>query len=457
MNYVDAIHISGVSTPPPNREEPPAQTLNEEVNQVLGQLNSFWGGFRKQSQIAFQSARKDFGDVVQQAQQELTKLTAEPPSSSSSTSQPEASSSTSNTTEEEKHEEDNSEGESESDNESTSSTIAPATSANASFSAQSIFTRLQSSIPPNLVSTVQSNIRVPPSIMHPTSGSVDFSQLKNTLTTEFTRVQDITRAQAEEYVHKSEELLREAGEFLKDAVKVVPPESQGDDIGVMWDGTDVWMLPAMTTSAAAERTSGASGSGAERSSMEGTKAVATRAEELLRRLRYDDTVIKADPEGEEMVKALYGEWVSACVEPAGGIEGDEWLEKRKLALEEEGVSGLKDSVVPSEMTEEMFWSRYFFRVYQIEREAERRRALLQGTLDSDDAFSWEDDEEEPTSAPVQNPPNAHSPRESSEGSYDVVSGRNSGENVEKDTRPTPTPDKGDDSEDDSEDEDSDWE
>ena len=26
----------------------------------------------------------------------------------------------------------------------------------------------------------------------------------------------------------------------------------------------------------------------------------------------------------------------------------------------------------------MFWTRYFFRVYQIEREAERRRALLQG-------------------------------------------------------------------------------
>jgi len=30
------------------------------------------------------------------------------------------------------------------------------------------------------------------------------------------------------------------------------------------------------------------------------------------------------------------------------------------------------------ITEEVFWARYFFRVYQIEREAERRRALLQG-------------------------------------------------------------------------------
>lgn len=200
-------------------------------------------------------------------------------------------------------------------------------------------------------------------------------------------------------MHKSEELLREAGEFLKDAVKVVPPESQGENIGVVWDGSDVWMLPAM---AASEWTAGPSAGGSERSPVEGTRAVATRAGELLRRLRHDDTVIMADPEGEEVVKALYDEWVSNHVEPVGGIEGDGWSEKRKLALDAEGVSGLKDSVgtsglfhvmfsfwldpvligaflaVPSAMTEEVFWTRYFFRVYQIEREAERRRALLQG-------------------------------------------------------------------------------
>ena len=64
------------------------------------------------------------------------------------------------------------------------------------------------------------------------------------------------------------------------------------------------------------------------------------------------------------------------------------------------------------MTEDSFWTRYFFRAYQIDREAERRRALIQGDVlplellsnilicsqtapsDSEDAFSWEDDEEE---------------------------------------------------------------
>ena len=281
-------------------------------------------------------------------------MTAEPsPSSTADAPQPEASSSS--TSQDEKPEEEGSEeGDSGSDNESTSSTIGLTASTNAGFSAQSIFTRLQSSIPPNLVSTVQSNIQIPPSIRHAASGSVDFSQLKNTLTTEFTRVQDITLAQAGGYVQKSEELLREAGEFLKDAVKVVPPESQGESIGVVWDGSDVWMLPAMAASVAPERTHGASTGGAGRSSMEGTRAVATRAGELLRRLRHDDTVIKADPEGEETVKALYNEWVSNRVEPVGGIEGEEWSEKRKLALDAEGVSGLRDSVGMSSLFYSMF-------------------------------------------------------------------------------------------------------
>ena len=316
--------------------------------------------------MAFQSARKDLGQVVQQAQKELNKLTTEPSGSSpspTSTSvtdipQPETSSSSTRDTPhgEESKDGDSEEGDSGSDNESTSSTIAPTTSTSAGFSAQSIFTRLQSSIPPNLVSSVQSNL--PPSIRHAAAGSVDFSQLRNTLTTEFTRVQDITRAQAEEYVHKSEELFREAGEFLKDAVKVVPPESQGEGVGVVWDGSDVWMLPAL---AASEWTAGPSAGGSERSPVEGTRAVATRAGELLRRLRHDDTVIMADPEGEEMVKALYDEWVSNHVESVGGIEGDEWLEKRKLALDAEGVSGLKDSVGMSTLSQLLDGSNCYWR------------------------------------------------------------------------------------------------
>jgi hypothetical protein len=50
MNFLDTYDISassaGSSTPPPDQSQ---QTLNEEVNQVMGQLGRFWGGFRKQA------------------------------------------------------------------------------------------------------------------------------------------------------------------------------------------------------------------------------------------------------------------------------------------------------------------------------------------------------------------------------------------------------------------------
>lgn len=87
-----------------------------------------------------------------------------------------------------------------------------------------------------------------------------------------------------------------------------------------------------------------------------------------------------------------------------------------------------------------------------------------GTSDSEDAFSWEDDDEEPSSVPVpsnppppQDPTTAHSPRESSEESYDVVSDRNSGKNAEKDVRLAAPADKGAEADEDSGSEDSDWE
>lgn len=44
MNFLDTYDIAGSSTPP----QLPDQPLNEEVQEVMGQLNRFWGGFRKQ-------------------------------------------------------------------------------------------------------------------------------------------------------------------------------------------------------------------------------------------------------------------------------------------------------------------------------------------------------------------------------------------------------------------------
>lgn len=125
------------------------------------------------------------------------------------------------------------------------------------------------------------------------------------------------------------------------------------------------------------------------------------------------------------------------------------------------------SPVPEELTENEFWKRFFFRVHQIEVEEKKRRALIQGTLEVEDEFSWEDDEEEtPVSGKEAQLPDVNAPsppqvasvplsaRESSEEGYDVVTpGTMSPKELK--TRATTTPDgtpKRDSSE-----EDSDWE
>ena len=187
----------------------------------------------------------------------------------------------------------------------------------------SFFSRLQASLPPNIVSTLQNHI--PESIRH-ASENVDLGQLRSTLVADFQRVQGVTRAQAEEYFYKSEALLREAvkeaGEVLKDAVKVVPPE-EGSAGGIVWDGSDVWVLPS--ASALDGGVEGRSSSSSSRSGGEPltAAAVATRAEALLKRLRHDASVLRRDPE--EDAKAEFLLWREREVDSEeGGIEGAGW-------------------------------------------------------------------------------------------------------------------------------------
>ena len=79
--------------------------------------------------------------------------------------------------------------------------------------------------------------------------------------------------------------------------------------------------------------------------------------------------------------------------------------------------------MPVELTEDEFWTRYFFRVHQIDQEEERRKAvlageyclyfpssqlltyddLIAGPTDQDDDFSWEDDDEDAALKAVVSP------------------------------------------------------
>ncbi|KAE9411305.1 hypothetical protein BT96DRAFT_869971 [Gymnopus androsaceus JB14] len=422
MNFLDPYDVPGGTSTPPTTQ--PEQSLNEEVSQVIGQLGRFWGGFKKQSQTALEVARKDFTEVVSQAQKELHKFTgdseAQTASGSSQTeeSQPRASSETLKP-------------------DATTSSADTEGTSTSTTSAQNFFSRLQSSLPPNVVSTVQANL--PESLKH-ISENTDFTQLQTTLTSEFQRLQGVTRAQAEEYVHKSEVLLRdvmrEAGEVLRDAVKVIPPEDNTvANSGLIWDGSDMWMLPSDTGDL-----SSATGKGKGKANLQ--SAVATRAEALLRRLRGDPEILKHDPEADGGVKEVYLLWLSSDVDSQeGGIESEHWTTKIDEILKSEDGQTLQstlDALVPSELSKDVFWKRYFFRVHQIQTEEEKRKALLQVTTENEEDFSWEDDEvedgaatavpknaetEEKSSAPASQVNTANtSPRRSSEESYDVVSG-----------------------------------
>ena len=201
-------------------------------------------------------------------------------------------------------------------------------------SSQSFFSRLQASLPPTVVATVatvQSNI--PESIKH-ASENIDFAQIRSNIVSDFHRVQDVTRAQAEDYFQKSEALLREAvkeaGEALRDAVKVVPPEEASRSsapVGMLWDGTDSWMFPY----------DGGSPTGASGSSTQPQTAasVATRAEALLKRLKHDPTIFRLDPEAEDISKSAFTYWQEKEVNTKeGGIEGEEWSTRIAVALDD---------------------------------------------------------------------------------------------------------------------------
>lgn len=268
--------------------------------------------------------------MVTQAQKELGKLTVptDDQNPDSADTHPDA--------------EDASEKEGDSDSESgtapdTPIAESPRGGTGPSAALQSFFGRLQSSVPPNIVSTVQSQL--PESLKHPQN--IDLSQLRTTLSAEFQRVQGVTRAQAEEYVHKSEHLLREAmkeaGEVLRDAVKVIPPEEGGGSSsqGLVWDGTDMWLLPTVEGGGdARDKGKGKeieSGFSSRRQSEDARRAVATRAQALLTQLKSNAEILKVDPETEAS-SATFHVWISE-VQSKGEQPGTKvWSERVASAL-----------------------------------------------------------------------------------------------------------------------------
>lgn len=112
------------------------------------------------------------------------------------------------------------------------------------------FSRLQANLPPQfapaaITASLQTQF---------TTAQAQADALRASLATNIQRIQQegvagsgpISLAQAEklaeEYVHRSEALLKGAGAFLKDAVNVIPAEGSTSSQNVFWDGSDVYVL-----------------------------------------------------------------------------------------------------------------------------------------------------------------------------------------------------------------------
>jgi hypothetical protein len=311
MSLWDAsFSVPGTSTPPSETVEQHSPTLNDEVTEVFGQLERFWGGFRKQvsvrlkhdnlalilrlppkGQTAIQAARKDLGDYVSQAQKGINKQLATlsvsaPVPAADADAQPTASTSTrdladSITT-------DGGESSSTSSSASASTATLPdpqqqqQPQERAWSPTQTLFTRLQSSLPPDLLTTIRDTIPIPDSVRDP-QARLDLAHA--------------AQARVQGAAARGEELLRGASVLFRDAVRVVPPDPQ----------------TTASSSSTASHSRSASGSAPLGEAAAAASAVpATRRGALLRALRSNSAIIRVDPAGEERSAVLFATWVDAA-------------------------------------------------------------------------------------------------------------------------------------------------
>lgn len=184
---------------------------------------------------------------------------------------------------------------------------------------------------------------IPESIKY-ASGTIDLAQIRTNLLSEVQRIQGVTRAQAEEYAHKSEALLREAvkeaQEVLRDAVKVIPPEETSSRLnstssGFNLGGSNMSPEDVEVTGTTVADTTVDSGKGKRASVDAGMSAVNSRAEVFLTRLTHDPTIMRTDPALDTATKELYRAWIQKEVAlKNGGLEGEEWRTTITKSLED---------------------------------------------------------------------------------------------------------------------------
>jgi len=362
-------------------ENKAATALDAELAQAMQslgtvgtQLTSFWGSFRKQSTEAYtasvkqlesrtEAAKKASAPYVSKAREELNKLGEQARNSAAAGQAASVS--------------DNPSASAELSGASQEPTVSfygevmspptASTSDDSPINAAAFFKSLSSSIQtnPNLVNLKQ-NISTNPNLRNLQKNLSSFQQT--------------LQSQSSEAFKHPEEFMSKAGKLLNSAVQIVPPSAD---------------------------TTADKGKAREDKLQE----VLGRKQGLKHQLQTNVAILLVDPlaslspkpgnaerEGnpdwEEFEKKIAGE---------GGMNSEAWQQKAEEEMDESpALRKTFEALVPEKLASDVFWSRYFFRVRQIEQDEARRKQVLEraATLSEDD-FSWDMEDEESVASPTQ--------------------------------------------------------
>jgi len=169
---------------------------------------------------------------------------------------------------------------------------------------------------------------------------------------------------AEDYLHKGEhwfqDFSHEVSKLASDALKVVPPDASS----------------ARDVAAAGEH----SGSGRTSMDKSGAASAMSRRELVLYKLRTDTALLLADPAASADSRDSFAAFVAA--RGAHADEASQAQVGRELEMGGDALRATLDALVPAQLDDETFWTRYFWRKETIEAEEERRKKVLQSASPS---------------------------------------------------------------------------
>ncbi|KAK8844648.1 hypothetical protein IAR55_006495 [Kwoniella newhampshirensis] len=372
------------------------ENLEEEVGQVIGTLNSWWGGVKKQSASALSNIKADLDKTVSQAQADLEYLRTakvevirKDSADFEAEQQAERAKKAAAKAVESKDKGKGKEKEGESVANTTTNAFLNRLTSSTTQLQQSLQSTLQTTLAAAASNPALSN---PAALRTQLAENLRLSSAKENLQLSVKQAEKL----AEEYLRKSDQWVKDAERWVEDAVKVIPPEGEESRLVSMgWDGGDWYSFS--TSSSAPKPSSNINKSvdadvKSRSSSIPALALASSRKDALLRRLREDKELLLVDPEGQDETeerKEEFREWIEA-----------HWAEQKTAGQEQEegNVGAIRMDLVPEHLTDDQFWQRYLFHKHMIEAEEKKRKLLLQATQqDQQDDFDWDDEPDDSTS------------------------------------------------------------